>query len=140
MKTILVALSLLMLSACSGVNDSTWFFSGEVNNLGAPAADAAAPPIEVKVVGNGAVQLIGYVTTNCWLDGVTLDGDRIGRTLVLTIERIAQQPCSDVRDRQHQYAVLFSGLREGEYTFRVVNAMGAQPIVELETTLVLTFK
>jgi hypothetical protein len=140
MKTILVALSMLVLGACSGVSDSTWFFSGEVNNLGAPVEDEAAPEIVVKVVANGAVSITGSVTTSCWLDGVTLDGDRRGRTLVLTIGRIAQEPCSDVRDRKHEYAAVFSGLREGEYTFRVVNEMGAQPVVELETTLVLTFR
>ncbi len=138
MKTILVALSLLVLGACSGLSDSTWFFSGEVKNLGAPE-DEVAREIEVKVVASGAVSITGSVMTNCWVDGVTLDGDRRGRTLVLTIGRVAQQPCADVRDRQHDYAAIFSGLREGEYTFRVVNEMQEQPVVELETTLVLDF-
>jgi len=133
MKTYLVALSALVLGACSGVSDSTWFFQGQVNNLN--TTPAAAPEMEIEVIASGAVAITGGVTTECWVDGVTLDGDRSGGTLTMTIERIAQEPCTDARTRHHTYLGIFSGLRPRDYTFRVINAMSGTPVVELETIL-----
>jgi len=137
MKTILAALSVLVLGGCSSVSDSTWFFQGEVANRGEVDAQAVIRPIEIKVIANGVVAITGSVTTQCWVDGVTLDGDRRGKTLILNVGRVGQEPCQDVRQRLHDYTGIFSGLREGSFKFRVVNEMGAQEVVELETTLEL---
>jgi hypothetical protein len=134
MKTYLVALSAaLVLGGCAGVSDSSWFFQGQVTNLS--TAPAEIPEIEMEVVASGAVAITGGVTTECWVDGVTLDGDRAGSTLTMTIERIAQEPCTDARTRHHTYLAVFSGLRPRDYTFRVINAMNGTPVVELETIL-----
>ena len=133
MKTYLAALLALSLGACSSISDSTWFFQGQVDNLGEPAAEASG--IGIEVIASGVVAITGNVVTQCWADGVVLDGDRRGRTLILNIGRIGQEPCLDEREREHRYLGIFSGLRGSEYTFRVVNEMGATPVVEMETTL-----
>jgi hypothetical protein len=139
MKTILAAFLALVLGGCLGVSDSSWFFRGEVENLGEVDAQAVIRPIAIKVLANGVVGISGTVTTQCWVDGVTLDGDRRGKTLVLNIGRVGQEPCQDTRARLHDYAGIFSGLRPGSHNFRVVNQMGAQPVVEFETTLELDY-
>jgi hypothetical protein len=139
MKTILAVLSVLVLGGCVGVNDATWFFQGKVENLGEVGAEAVIRPIEIEVTANGEVEIRGTVTTQCWVDGVTLDGDRRGKTLILNIGRIGQEPCQDTRARLHNYTGKFLGLREGSHSFRVVNEMGAQPVVAFETTLELEY-
>ncbi|HEU4454527.1 MAG TPA: hypothetical protein VFR81_15775 [Longimicrobium sp.] len=133
MKTYLAALTVLALGACVGPSDAGWRFTGQVQNL--TTAPAATPIIELENVASGAVAITGGVMTECWNDGVTLDGDRSGTTLTMTIERVAQTSCTDERTRHHLYLGIFSQLRSGEYTFRVINAMGDAPVVELETTL-----
>lgn len=130
-KFLPAAAAALFLAGCTSVSDASFTFSGNIQNLN--QAPAETPTIEIQNIANSVLAVRGGVTTPCWNDFVRIDGDKNGNTLIAEVSSIPQQPCTDARVRHHLYLGVFSGLRAGTYTVRVVNSIGGTPNVELET-------
>ena len=133
MKKYLAAVLALSLAACAGISDSSFRFQGQVLNLN--EAPATPPALQVENIASGVLAISGGTTTPCWNDVVRLDGNKNGSTLEMIIDRVAQNPCTDARTRHHAYLGVFSSMRLGTYTVRVVDATGASPVVLVETTV-----
>ncbi len=133
MTSVLAVLTALALAACDAPADSNWTFRGQVSNLTQTPAETITP--QVAVIAPGVLSVSGHVTTPCWNDQVTLDGDRAGNTLTMEIESVPEATCTDSRVRTHAYLAFFAALNRGNFTVRVVNRINnPEGVVEYEGT------
>jgi hypothetical protein len=133
MRSVLAGLAIVALAACSSPSDSTWTFSGRVDNLLQTPEQTSAP--RLAIIAPGVLTVRGFVTTPCWNDQVTLDGNRSGNRLTVQIERDPEEPCTDTRVRTHEYLALFASLNRGTFDVTITNRIdNPQGVVHFEGT------
>jgi hypothetical protein len=133
MRTLVAAVAVLALSGCLDPSGTNYRFQGQVQNLN--AAPNPPTPVEVENLAAGALSITGGATTPCWEEGVTVDGDKSGRTLTVTVDRTVRNPCNDQRTRHHIFIGIFSNLRPGTYTVRVIDETTDASVVMLDTNV-----
>ncbi|HEX2202076.1 MAG TPA: hypothetical protein VHG91_02205 [Longimicrobium sp.] len=124
MKKLAVLLAIFALSACKDVSGRSYRFTGQVTRLEEPTEPFG---ISATNFGGGAVSVQGLAVTDCYFDLVDLDGDKEGEILIVHLLPRPQEPCTDTRPRQHSWIGIFSALRRGAYTVRVIDELDGTP-------------
>jgi hypothetical protein len=127
MKKLLPLLALLAFAAgCLGTTSNNFFFSYDVDRLENPPA--AAPGVQVTNDVSGILAVEYGTTTPCFTDQIELNGNRSGEVLTLRVVRRPQPgACTDNRTRHFRYQAVFSGMRLGTYTLRIIDETSGTP-------------